>query len=145
MDGVRRECGPISLVGAAGREVSGQDLAIELSKLLLDHYPGHQWMVHVNSDGGVIDIKNLVVSPTHGYRILRHDLYAHEALRKEVLRGGGEILERGGLDRGKFREDCEVGFVDGIEKIHQQPAFQDNIAKYAELLEDAPAAGKYRR
>lgn len=154
MDFKHRQAGKFSLEGVHGHKVDGIDetLALELSALLDKHYPGHQWAVHVNSEGRVIDIRNLAISGYYGFRILMTRkteggiMYdpSHEELKKEAVMAGGEILERAGLKRGKFDQDARVDWVEGINKIQYQPAVQRNIQKYAELLNGPPAAkGKY--
>lgn len=155
MDGQQKNIGHLGIVGAAGHDITGldQNLAVDISRLLADHYPGHQWMVHVNSEGRVIDIKDLVVSAEYGYRILacvkRKDgkgwySKTHEELRQEAIMAGGELLERAGLVRGKLDQNSRVDFVDGITKLQYQPAVQRNIQKYAELLNAPPTSRKYR-
>jgi hypothetical protein len=135
MDFKHKSAGGIDLFGVHGHETGGaeQALACELSQLLADHYPGHLWRIGVNSEGKVIDIFNQRVSNDYGWRIRFYEAYTHDDLRKEIIRAGGEILERGGLPRGKYTGE-QVDFVEGITKLQYQPAVQRNIHKYAELL-----------
>lgn len=102
-------------------------LALELSGLLDRHYPGYQWGVHVNSSGGVVDIKNLAVSGEYGYRLLLSKVFA-DISRKCVINAGGEILERARLVRGKYKHDVEE-IVDGI-KPTKQPILKSNPGKF---------------
>lgn len=130
----------LDLHGAHGHkvELSDQMLAVELSKLLSDNYPGYQWVIAVNSDGGVIDIKNWDISWEWGYRIggkgKTFQSMTHDALRHMAIMAGGEILERAKLKRGKIDEAILPEWVDGITKPQDQPIVQRNIHKYAELL-----------
>lgn len=121
-------------------ELSDQMLACELSGILCAAYPNYEWRVGVNSEGKVIDIFNDTISMTHGCRIIRPDLMAHDELRKKALSYGGEILERAAMKRGKFDGETLVEFVEGIEKAQDQPAVQRNIHKYRELLNARPAS-----
>lgn len=148
MDYKAKQAGKIGIHGAHGHAIEGHDmqLALEFSGLLDKHYPNHQWAVEVNSEGRVINIKNLAISGYYGFRILMTRktpggiMYSpsHEELKKEVAAAGGEILERAGLKRGKFDQNAQVDFVEGIDKLQYQPAVQRNIQKYAELLNGTP-------
>jgi hypothetical protein len=148
MDFKKKQAGKFSVHGAHGHDVEGIDmqLALELSALLDKHYPNHQWMVHVNSTGRVIDIKNLAISGYYGFRVMMTYKTpggiwyspTNEELRKAVVAAGGEILERAGLKRGTFDQNAQVDFVDGITKLQYQPAVQRNIQKYADLLNGTP-------
>ena len=75
-------------------------------------YPGHMWAVTVR--GGAVVIKDLFVSSLYGY-VLKIESIKHDAkvMKQEVLRAGGEILERARLERG-MRTDKTVTQVDGI-------------------------------
>ena len=75
-------------------------------------YPGHMWAVTVR--GGAVVIKDLFVSSLYGY-VLKIESIKHDAkvFKQEVLRAGGEILERARLERG-MRTDQAVTKVDGI-------------------------------
>lgn len=139
MDVALGQRGGIGLHGAAGHEAPGQDvtLALELSALLNNHFPNHQWMVHVNSQGGVIDIKNGTISGQYGYRIKPGKL-THDALKHAVIIGGGEILERANVRRGRFDEAemLDVDKIDGVKPQHQ-PGFIKAVRKYRGLLNGA--------
>lgn len=65
-------------------------------------YPGHLWAVDVN--GGMLNIRNLLLSGEWGYRIKVPSLYTASDLTRRVLLGGGEILERFALARARFSE-----------------------------------------
>lgn len=70
-------------------------------------YPGHLWAVDVN--GGVLNIRNLLLSPVMGWRIRVPSVYSASELQTRVLRAGGEILERFGLARGRLNEAQYAG------------------------------------
>lgn len=130
----------LTLYGANGHDVelSDQMLAVEISKILSDHYPGYQWLVGVLSDNGVIQIKNMEVSGTWGYQIggagRTFQSMTHDEIKHQAIVAGGEILERAGLRRGRIDQNTLVEWVDGITRPQDQPIVQRNIQKYSELL-----------
>lgn len=65
-------------------------------------YPGHLWAVDVN--GGMLNIRNLLLSAEWGYRIKVPTVFTASDLGARVLKGGGEILERFSMARGRFSE-----------------------------------------
>lgn len=87
-------------------------LAKNAADKLNQHYPGHLWMVHVNSEGGVMIIKNMAVSPDWGY-ILHINKIDPEM--KRVMNAGGELLERGWMKRGAWNGQYAKE-VEGIPK-----------------------------
>ena len=86
--------------------------AKQVAEDLHSAYPGHMWAVTVR--GGAVIIKDLFVSSLWGY-VLKYEALKHDAkvFKQEVLRAGGEILERARLERGQ-RTDAAVTQVDGI-------------------------------
>lgn len=94
-------------------------LAKNAAELLHKHYEGHLWAVYVNSKktGGVMVIKNLMVSGLYGYVLHLTTVYADPTLRC-VVKAGGEILERAGLARGK-NQFIRPTFVEGIPEKKQ--------------------------
>lgn len=129
--------GNIDLHGAAGHDAPQADisLALELSGLLDKEYPGHQWMVGVKSDQGVIDIQNPPLFGAYGYRILRPWQYTHDALRHEVIMAGGEMLERAHLRRGKNTGEDITEWVDGM-RAQEQPVLLQHLQEYADILNE---------
>ena len=87
-------------------------VAKQVAEDLHSAYPGHMWAVTVR--GGAIVIKDLFVSSLWGFAIKYGDV-KHDAkvMKQEVIRAGGEILERARLERG-MRTDQAVTRVDGI-------------------------------
>lgn len=144
MDFKKKQIGNVAIHGAHGHAIDGLDeaLAMQLSGLLNAHYPGYEWYVNVNSEGGVVDIKCAQVSMEYGFRMKMKERLSngawysrsHEELRQGAVTAGGELLERAALKRGKREVGKEADFVDGITKIQYQPAVQRNIAKYRDLL-----------
>lgn len=129
--------GNIDLHGAAGHDAPQADisLALELSALLDTQYPDHQWMVHVNSQGGVIDIQNPPLFGAYGYRIIRPWQYTHDALRHKVIMAGGEMLERANLRRGKNTGEDITEWVDGM-RAQDQPVLLQRLQAYADILDE---------
>ena len=86
--------------------------AKQVAEDLHSAYPGHAWAVTVR--GGLIVVKDLYISSLYGipifYNEVKHDA---KVMKQEVLRAGGEILERARLERG-MRTDRAVTQVDGI-------------------------------
>jgi hypothetical protein len=104
-----------------GHTFSAADLALcgRVADKLNDHYPGHQWATHLNSDraGGVLIIRNLAQSTRYGYVLHLDKLHLDPDLKK-VMRAGGEMLERA---RMSHRYDGQIAkHVDGI-KPKEQP------------------------
>ncbi len=67
-------------------------------------YPGHGWEVHVDLKNKICNIFNRHMSPTHGYRWKTEEIRL-PSLTADVVRIGGEILERFGLSRERFEGD----------------------------------------
>lgn len=108
-----------------GYNVDGLDvvLAKNAAELLNKHYPNHIWAVHVNSTktGGIMVIKNLLVSATHGY-VLHLTNVNNDPTLKSVIKAGGEILERAGLVRGA-NQWVRPQFVEGVQARFQPRRF----------------------
>jgi len=66
-------------------------------------YPGHGWEVHVDIKNGICNIFNRHMSALHGYRWRLQEINL-SSLTSDVMRIGGEILERFGLSRERFDE-----------------------------------------
>jgi len=88
--------------GEPGHPVDGLDevLAKRAADALNKHYPFHLWAVNVNSEGGVMVVKNMRVSFRYGMVIHLKTLHADPQL-KTVIRMAGELLERAHMRRGK--------------------------------------------
>lgn len=89
-------------ISTSSQELSDMLLAKNAADGLDRHYPGHLWAVDVN--GGVLNIRNLMLSADMGWRIKVPKVYSASELHQRVIRAGGEILERFGLSRGRLRE-----------------------------------------
>jgi hypothetical protein len=83
---------------------------------LWEHYAGYDWKVAVDAIGGYAAIKlPRLHHSTLGYNILLSDLASDPDLR-HVVRGGGELLERFKLTRGR------VSKPEYTDKIKNRPA-----------------------
>lgn len=88
-------------------------IAKEVARILCEAYPGHPW--HISVAGGMIVIKLMNISNKMGIA-RRYDRLTFDAtiMKKEIVRAGGEFLERARLARGAYRGQ-QIGEVDGIE------------------------------
>lgn len=84
-------------------------LAKEAADTLNTAYPGHLWAISV--DGGMLSIRNLMLSADWGYRLKVPLIYSASAFLADVKRAGGEILERFQMARGRFDEARYAGLV----------------------------------
>lgn len=96
-------------------EAQDMTMAKDIADTLFVQYPGYMWGVNVRS--GVAVIKCLNVSSLYGF-ILKYKDICHDAAfrKKEIIRAGGEILERARLNRGEREKGQAVLAVDGIKK-----------------------------
>lgn len=101
-------------------ELSDMMLATDISRKLDKHYPGHLWAVNVNSNGGVVDIKNFAISYSHGYRLMLMDVQ-NDPTHKKCIMAAGEILERAAMRRGRSTGD-KATRIDGIAEKYQPKA-----------------------
>lgn len=84
-----------------------QTMALEMSKILLDKYPGYPWAVFVDSrpSVGMAYVENWMVAPKgYGIRIKLAEVTSPETLKRKLVEYGGEMLERFDMRRGKANE-----------------------------------------
>jgi hypothetical protein len=95
-------------------EAQDMTMAKDIAETLFEKYPGYMWGVNVKS--GVAIIKCLNVSSLYGYILKYADIKDDAGYRKkEVIRAGGEILERANLARGERVKYNTAQAVDGIK------------------------------
>lgn len=82
-------------------EAAKQAEAMRICDHLMRCYPGHLWTVEV--DQGVAVIHNLVLSGRWGFRMKITDM---DVDLKNVMRAGGELLERYRQQRGRMNEEA---------------------------------------
>lgn len=68
-------------------------------------YPGHFWAVSCDGKTGFADVRNLALSGNYGFRIRLSGIYSASGFKRDVLKAGGEILERFRMDRSRLNED----------------------------------------
>jgi hypothetical protein len=78
-----------------------------MAETLHKHYPGHLWGVSCDWKQGVADVRNMGLSGNWGFRLVLagpNGFYTHSDLEKQVMRAGGELLERFKQRRGAATE-----------------------------------------
>lgn len=77
-------------------QVNARELILskQMADTLHKAYPGHLWAVSVSEKQGMADIRNLALSGNWGFRLKLKDHYTASDWDKQVLRAGGELLER---------------------------------------------------
>lgn len=78
------------------------NLCKNAAELLHKHYPGHLWAVSIN--GSILDVRNLYLSGTWGFRLHVPAIYSSSDWDKKIITAGGEILERYKQRRGVVDE-----------------------------------------
>lgn len=85
-------------------------MAKTMADALAEAYPHpHLWGVSADGKTGLCTIFNMLLSGKQGYVLKIPKIYSASAFKADVIRAGGEILERYGLDRGQFNENQYVG------------------------------------
>jgi hypothetical protein len=90
--------------GSSTREAADMALAGRIAEVLERRYPGHAWAVHVDSSQGIGTVKNLRLSDRFGFVLKLRELLYEQDIAREARSAGGELLERFGLSRGRFRQ-----------------------------------------
>jgi len=85
---------------------SGEDSQMELiaklaAQKLSQHYPAHVWMVGW-APGMTLVIKNMAMDSRYGYTVDAGRAASISELEHAVMMGGGELLERMSMTRGKW-------------------------------------------
>lgn len=88
-----------SPVVSATEEVMAKNMAEVLNR----HYPGYLWAVNVQ--GSVVNVFNFALSGRWGFTLRIPEQFSASDFDRQVMRAGGELLERYRLARGKFDED----------------------------------------
>lgn len=104
------------VVGFECEHDSDDSMAGEMLQALCAAYPGHSWFVKIA--GGIVHVKNLDFSDKWGMALHYGQIKADASERKrELLRAGGEFLERANQRRGAKTERHE--HIEGIPLKHQ--------------------------
>lgn len=95
----------------SAQETNANDMimAKEIADALHGQYPGHLWAVNVDGRNGVAHINNLMLSGQMGYTLKLANIFSASDFKRDVIRAGGEILERYRLARGRFDEAQYAG------------------------------------
>jgi hypothetical protein len=80
-------------------------LAKNMAETLHKHYPNHMWAVTCDGDTGLATVRNLALSGNWGFVLKIPAIYSASEFAKDVMRAGGEILERYKLSRGGMNFD----------------------------------------
>lgn len=80
-------------------------MAKNMAETLHRQYPGHLWAVSVDGKQGIADVRNLALSGTWGFRLKLPAIYSASEFDREVMRAGGELLERHRVARRKADPD----------------------------------------
>lgn len=80
-------------------------LVKDAADILERNYPGWLWAVQPDEKGGVINIFSFRLSGQWGYTLHTSRLQADPTMR-DVVRAGGELLERFGFPRGPYPSEA---------------------------------------
>lgn len=97
------------------QDIRDMDIAKDVAESLHKHYPGHLWAVSVQ--GGIVYIRNLAVSHSHGMVVHLSSYYADPGNRK-IITSAGELLERAHLKRGADNGDQAI-ILEGVAEKYQ--------------------------
>lgn len=126
-----------------------RDMAHDILELLTVVYPGHPWSVNVYGDstGGGYFIRHLDFPANWGQNQPQAHLFGSASeLRADVLRKGGELLERCSLARKRW-DETPIKRMEGVpEKYQPEPDvsklpaihFDTVIATAEREMRDAP-------
>lgn len=81
-------------------------LAKQMAETLHKHYPGHLWAVTCEGAKGIATVRNLALSGNWGFILKLRDHYSASSFEREVMRAGGELLERFKLRAGRANQDA---------------------------------------
>jgi len=80
-------------------------LVKDAADMLERHYPGWGWMIRPDEGGGIIDIMALRVHSKYAYT-LKIGRLQNDPTFRDVMRAGGEFLERFGFKAGPYTRDA---------------------------------------
>lgn len=86
-------------------------LAKAVGTKLVSVYPGRQWGVQVNAEGGILIISCASLSTDRGYHIHMHGENV-KGLEIKAVRAAGEILERYNVSRKRVIDEEEIENMD---------------------------------
>ena len=80
------------------KQVDDTLLLHDALRLLEQHYPGHIWSVTL--EHGLMTIRGGAFRGQYGY-VIHVNQWSADGIRKEIVRGAGEFLERHNVARGR--------------------------------------------
>lgn len=89
-------------------EVNDYVTSKQIGDTLHTAYPGFAWAVRVQWKQGIVDVYNLHLSGTHGFRIKLlgpNGVYSASDLDRQAKEAGGELLERYRVARRRINEE----------------------------------------
>lgn len=89
------------------------EIAKMIGTALCAKYPGHGWQVESDSRNGIAKIYMSQMSSRAGYIYKLKDITLG-VFDRDMMRVGGDILERFGIARGKFTEGSVMGIIRDI-------------------------------
>lgn len=84
--------------GEASSALKADLLCKHIGQTLKKHYPNRAWYVDVSIEGGVAKILSPSISLRHGF-LIHISGKTNDQIEKDVVRAGGEVLERFKLSR----------------------------------------------
>lgn len=103
---------------AIGLDANDFVMSKNMAETLHRHYPGNQWAVTCEGSKGIATIRNLLLSGRYGVILKLPAIYSGSSFDKEVMKAGGEILERYRMSRGR---------VDAAQYANLQTDFAGNF------------------
>ncbi|HOX27378.1 MAG TPA: hypothetical protein PLL30_17030 [Candidatus Krumholzibacteria bacterium] len=79
------------------------NLCKEVAETLFQAYPGHLWAVNPEGNGSIIVVRNVSLTGQWGFVLHVPAIYSASEFKKNVIRAGGEILERYQMSRSQFK------------------------------------------
>jgi len=95
--------GDLIITDSPDLKINEFNLAKRVAEHLHNHYPGFLWAVDVG--GGLVNIRCMNLSGSMGYTLHEKAIYSASEFEKNVMRAGGEILERYRQARSQINEN----------------------------------------
>jgi len=112
---------------SVGPEDAQMELIAKLAATKLSsHYPNHLWAVGW-APGMTLVIKNMAMDGRYGYTVDAAKAATVSELERAIVMGGGELLERMGMVRGKWNGE----FATEVEGIPNQRIILPHMAHTA--------------
>jgi len=78
-------------------------MAKDAAETLHTAYPNHLWAVDIQ--GSVMNVRNMMLAGNWGFTLHIPSIYSASEWKKQILRAGGEILERYRQARGRMDQE----------------------------------------